>query len=336
MAVRPKNNKAVVSFAPISKESSYRTYRRPFWLPAPPYYILAVAISAAIFFLVWGILHEGEEMPWVPAGILASISIATAVVVREFFLRRARNQFLRAQKRLDYNLTSAASAQHKSKDSGNKLTIEKNAAILRNIERKSDAARVLGKLPDAHWEVFEICNEYLQITERELQTVGVGSPRLPALRLGREKVQEMHKFHLLAWASVETKTLTQEARIRATIAEKLETAQKALAVLDSALQFYPNEAELTASATAVEEFIASIKVSHWIEQAERSAFKGNYKRAISHYRDALFYLARENVRSEEREMIAEKINAEIEKLREISGEEKDKKQISPNRKRKND
>jgi tetratricopeptide (TPR) repeat protein len=295
---------------------------------------LAVAISAAIFFLVWGILHEGEEMPWIPAGILASISIATAVVVREFFLRRARNQFLRAQKRLDYNLTSAA--QHKSKDSNNKLTIEKNAAILRNIERKSEAARILGKLPDAHWEVFEICNEYLQITERELQTVGVGSPRLPALRLGREKIQELHKFHLLTWAAVETKTLTQEARIRATIAEKLETAQKALAVLDSALQFYPNEAELTASATAVEEFIASIKVSHWIEQAERSAFKGNYKRAVSHYRDALFYLARENVRSEEREMIAEKINAEIEKLREISGGEKDKKQISPNRKRKND
>ncbi|HEX9960971.1 MAG TPA: hypothetical protein VGB00_08565, partial [Pyrinomonadaceae bacterium] len=178
MAVRPKNNKAVVSFAPINKEGNYRTYRRPFWLPAPAYYILAAAISTAIFFLVWGILHEGEEMPWVPAGILASITIATAVVLREIFLRRARNQFLRAQKRLDFNLTSAV--QHKSKDS-NKLTLEKNAAILRNIERKSEAARVLGKLPDAHWEVFEICNEYLQITERELQTVGVGSPRLPAL-----------------------------------------------------------------------------------------------------------------------------------------------------------
>jgi tetratricopeptide (TPR) repeat protein len=334
LAVRPKNNKAVVSFTPISKESSYRTYRRPFWLPAPAYYILAVAISAAIFFLAWGILHEGEEMPWIPAGILASITLATAVVVREFFLRRARNRFLRAQNRLDYNLKSAA-AQHKNKES-NKLTIEQNAAIVRNIERKSEAAKVLGKLPDTHWEVFEICNEYLQITERELQTVGVGSPRLPALRLGREKVQELHKFHLLTWAAVETKTLTQEARIRATIAEKLETAQKALAILDSALEFYPAEAELIESATAVEEFIASIKISHWIEQAERSAFKGNYKRAISHYRDALFYLARENVRNEEREMIAEKINAEIEKLREISGEEKEKKQISPRRKRKDD
>jgi tetratricopeptide (TPR) repeat protein len=332
LAVRPKNNKAVVSFAPINKESNYRTYRRPFWLPAPAYYILAAAISAVIFFLVWGILHEGEEMPWIPAGILASITIATAVVLREIFLRRARNRFLRAQKRLDYNLTSAA--QHKSKDS-NKLTLEKNAAILRNIERKSEAARVLGKLPDAHWEVFEICNEYLQITERELQTVGVGSPRLPALRLGREKIQELHKFHLLTWAAVETKTLTQEARIRATIAEKLETAQKALAVLDSALEFYPDETELTESATAVEEFIASIKISHWIEQAERSAFKGNYKRAVSHYRDALFYLARENVRSDEREMIAEKINQEIEKLREIT-REKEKRQISPESKKKND
>jgi tetratricopeptide (TPR) repeat protein len=333
LAVGPKNKRAVVSFTPINKESGYRTYRRPFWLPAPAYYILAVAISAAIFFLVWGILHEGEEMPWIPAGILASITIAAAVIAREFFLRRARNRFLRAQKRLDYNLKSAAQ-QHKSKDS-NKLTIEQNAAILRNIERKSEAAKVLGKLPDAHWEVFEICNEYLQITERELQTVGVGSPRLPALRLGREKIQELHRFHLLTWAAVETKTLTQEARIRATIAEKLETAQKALAILDSALEFYPDETELNESATAVEEFIASIKISHWIEQAERSAFKGNYKRAISHYRDALFYLARENVRNEERELIAEKINAEIEKLREISGE-KETKQISPNRKRKDD
>lgn len=333
MAVRPKNNKAVVSFNPTVKESGYRTYRRPFWLPAPAYYVLAAAISAAIFFLVWGILHEGEEMPWIPAGMLASVTIASAVVLREFFLRRARNRFLHAQKRLDYNLNSAA-AQHKNKDS-NKLTLEKNAAILRNIERKSEAAKVLGKLPDAHWEVFEICDEYLRITEKELLTVGVGSPRLPALRLGREKIQELHKFHLLTWAAVETKAHTQEARIRATIAEKLETAHKALAVLDSALKFYPDEAELIESATAVEEFIASIKVSHWIEQAERSAFKGNYKRAISHYRDALFYLARENVRSEEREMIAEKINAEIEKLREIS-REKDKKQISPESKKKND
>lgn len=336
MIDRPKNKRVIVGgggFAPAGLKGENQPYRRPFWLPAPAYYVLTAAIAAAIFFLVWGILHEGEEMPWIPAGILACMTIATAVVLREFILRRRRNQFLLAQKRLDYNLKNVA--KQKSHDSSNKLTIEKNAAILKNIERKSEAARVLGKLSDAHWEVFEICNEYLKITEAELQTVGVGSPRLPALRLGREKIYELHKFHLLSWAAGESKALTQEAKIRVTIAEKLETAQKALAVLDSALQFYPNEAELIASAEAIEEFIASIKISHWIEQAERSAFKGNYKRAVSHYRDALFYLARENVRSQEREMIAEKINAEIEKLREISAAaaEADKKQISPDLKR---
>jgi hypothetical protein len=35
--------------------------------------------------------------------------------------------------------------------------------------------------------------------------------------------------------------LTQKAKNYATISEKLNTAQEALTVLDSALQFYPNE-----------------------------------------------------------------------------------------------
>lgn len=330
MAIRPKNRNAVVVGGGLSPIAP-RTYRRPFWLPAPAYYILVFAIATAIFFLAWGILHEGvpDDMPWIPAGVIASFFIAAAVVLREIFLRRARKRFLLAESRLEYNLNSVA--QIKNKES-NKLTVEKNAAILKNIERKSEAARVLGKLPDAHWEVFELCNEYLQIIERELPFVGVGSPRLPALRLGRDKVRELHKFHLLTWAAAESKTLTQEARVRVTIAEKLETAQKALVVLDSALQFYPNDEELTESSAAVAEFIASIKVSHWIEQAERSAFKGHYKRAISHYRDALFFLARENVRTDERELIAEKINFEIDKLREIS-REKERKQISPRKKK---
>jgi hypothetical protein len=65
-----------------------------------------------------------------------------------------------------------------------------------------------------------------------------------------------------------------------------------------------------------------MRVGHWIEQAERSAFKGNYKRAISHYKDALYFLARENQKSPEIEHIAEQINAEILKLKEKSSERK--------------
>ncbi len=294
-----------------------RKYRRPFWLPASNYYVLAIAVTIAFFFLVWGILQEGRgEMPWIPAGISASAVLIGAVVLREIILRRARNRYLSAQKQLDENLKNIARNPNVSQTL-RKLSIEQNAAIIKEIEKKSEAARILGKLSEGHLEVFEICDEYLRINKNELETVGAGSPRLAALRRGKDKVQAMHRFHLLAWAEIESRGLTLEAKNRVTISEKLEQAQRALTVLDSALQFYPEETELIESADALKEFIASIKISNWMEKAERSAFKGNYKRAMSHYRDALFFLARENLQRSEKDVVAEKINSEIARLREI-------------------
>src|SRR5580765_8162176 len=70
--------------------------RRPFWLPASNYYVLAVAVSATFFFFVWGFLHdEGEETPWVTAGVSSSLLLCGAVVLREVILRRSRDRFLR-------------------------------------------------------------------------------------------------------------------------------------------------------------------------------------------------------------------------------------------------
>jgi hypothetical protein len=295
-----------------------RAFRRPFWLPASNYYVLAIAVTIAFFFLAWGILNEGkDDTPWIPAGISASVVLIGAVILREVILRKARNRYLSAQKKLDHNLNNIG-LHGRSNQNANKLSIEKNAAIIKEIEKKSEAARILGKLPEGHLEVFEMCDEYLRVNKKELETVGIGSPRLAALRRGKERVQDLHRFHLLVWAEIESRGLTLEAKNRVTISEKLETAQRALTVLDSALQFYPGETKLVESADALREFVASIKISHWVEQAERSAFKGNYKRAISHYRDALFFLARENIQTEEKEFIAEKINSEITKLREIT------------------
>ncbi|HMS41882.1 MAG TPA: hypothetical protein PKE69_16750 [Pyrinomonadaceae bacterium] len=296
----------------------YSKYRRPFWLPASNYYILSFAVALVFFFLVWGLLHEeSDDMAYVPAGLGASLLLIGAVFLREVVLRKARNRYLLAERRLDYNLNNI-SLHRPPNQNPNKLTLEQNAAIIGQIRKKSEAAQILGKLSDGHWEVFEMCNQYLGLNEKEIQTVGVGSPRLAGLRRGKEIVGQLHKFHLLAWAEIESRALTQEAKNNVTISEKLKTAQKALTVLDSALQFYPNEVKLLESEIALREFAASIKISHRLEQAERAAFQGNNKRAISHYRDALFFLARENVREEEKEIIAEKINTEIAKLREIS------------------
>jgi hypothetical protein len=84
--------------------------------------------------------------------------------------------------------------------------------------------------------------------------------------------------------------------------------------LDSALKVYPDEPELNQSKVAIREFIASVKVAHWVELAERSAFKGHYRRAIERYQDALFYLNRETVDADLRTAGAVRIASEIEAL----------------------
>lgn len=312
MTGRPNRTNQLRRFPPPVKNDTAK-YRRPFWLPASNYYILAAAVAIAFFFLVWGILHDGDEAPWVPAGIGGSAILIGAVLLREIVLRKARNRYLLVQKKLDFTLDTAA-LHAKANASEKKLTLERNAQIIKQIQKKSDAAKVLMKLSDGHQEVFELCGEYLEINRRELETVGAGSPRLAGLRRGREIIRDLHKFHLMAWAEIESRQLTQEARNRATITEKTETAQKALGVIQTALQFYPEERRLVESEEAVREFVTSIRVSHFVEQAERSAFKGNYKRAINHYKDALFFLARENKPSRDTDLLAEKINLEIQKI----------------------
>ncbi|MBS1793773.1 MAG: hypothetical protein JSS81_07960 [Acidobacteria bacterium] len=297
-------------------------YRRPFWLPASNYYILAAAISIAFFFLVWGVLQEGGEPgPWIPGGVGGSLILIGAVFLREIVLRKARNRYLLVQKRLDYTLDNATLRTQNQKPS-KKLTLEKNAEIIKQIQKKSQAAKVLMKLSEGHREVFELCGEYLEVNRRELETAGAGSPRLAGLRRGREIVRDLHRFHLLTWAEIESRQFTQDAKSRITMAEKSETAQKALNVLQTALRFYPQERALVESESAVREFIVSIRVAHFIEQGERAAFKGNHKRAISHYKDALFFLAREGSRGRETDLLAEQINKEIQNILEISTKNK--------------
>lgn len=324
MNQRPDGEYQIQRFSQKRYDRSPAPFRRPVWLPAPSYYILAAAATIAFFFFVWGVLHEGnDDAPLLIAGIGASLLLGGSVVLREVFLRKARNRYLSAERKLDYNLRSFPTQPGIAREP-DKLSLEKNAALIKNIQKKSEAARSLGKISRGHLEVFEICGEYLSLAERQMEMIRAGSPRLAGLRRGREIVGELHRYHLLSWAEIESRSLTQKAKNYVTISEKLNTAQEALTVLDSALQFYPDEPQLTESESALKGFIASIKVSHWIEQAERAAFKGNRKRAVSLYRDALFFLAREDVRSEEREAIAEKINAEIESLRALSA----KKEIS--------
>lgn len=302
--------------------ASRTTARRPFWLPASNYYVFSVALSVAFFFLMWGILHDGgEETPWITAGVSASLLLCGAVILREVILRRVRNNFLRQQKRMDSSVFDAYSRLGENRNQ-HKLTLEKNAAILREIRRKSEAAQVLNKFSAGHREVFELCTEYLELNEGELKTVNPGSSRLAALLKGRASAAEYHHYHMLKWAEIESRSMTNDANGRVNTGKKIEAAQNALNVIDVALASYPSESSLLESRELLGEMVVSIKVSRWVERAERAAFKGDHAKAKSLYRDALFYLGRDNIQNDERERAATIINAEIEKIRALEGGER--------------
>ncbi len=300
---------------------SRTTGRRPFWLPASNYYVFSVALSAAFFFVMWGVLHDAsEETPWITAGVSSSVLLCGAVILREVILRRARNKFLRQQNLMDHSVFDAYSRLGEDRNR-NKLTVEKNSAILREIRQKSEAAQVLNKFSSGHREVFELCSDYLERIEGELKLIGPNSNRLGSLLKGRTLAVEYHRFHMLKWAEIESRSMTSDANNLANTTKKIEAAQSALNVIDLALESYPSESNLLQSHEVLTEMIVSIKVSHWAERAERSAFKGNYARARSLYRDALFYLGRDNIHNEDRKQAAAFINAEIEKIRNLEGGE---------------
>lgn len=288
--------------------------RRPFWLPASNYYVLAVAVSAGTFFLVWGVLQDGhDEAPWIAAGMIASGTLIGAVLMREVILRTARNRFLENQRRLDRSLHGIIPAV--PRDNPDKLTLERNSFIIQEIRRKSEAAKVLGKLPDAHREVFEMCTEYIAAAERELPLVGVGSPRIAALRKGREQAAGYQHFHLLKWAEIEARALTQEAQGHARLSERLEALRKALGVVKFALGVYPDDHSLIESDAVLSEALQTTRVSHLIEKAERSEQKGNHSRALFHYKAAISILNDTEIRSEdERGRITAKIDGEVERI----------------------
>lgn len=317
MARRANGANQVQRFSPRNDGYTLSKYNRPFWFPAQNYYLSVAALTIVIFFVIWAILSEGdEENPWLSATIVSVSFTLSGVFLREVLLKKLRKRYLLIEKRLDDNLANSK-VKHKSDLRDGKLTIEKNTGIIAKIRQMSEAAKVLSNLPDGHFEVFQACNEYLSLNNKELKTVGVGSPRIAALIKGRNTVQKLHKFHLLNWAEIQARSLTSQANRLFSASDKMEKAEKALNVLESALKFYSDEKKLIDSRELIKKFIVSIKVSQHIEQAQHAAGEMDYDEAISLYKKALFLLSRINASNDERQPLVESINQEIEKISQL-------------------
>jgi hypothetical protein len=279
--------------------------------------LTSIFVSVAVFFGLWWLLAlSGDEAPLLPAGLAASVVLLVAFAAREVVMRRA---WARYTHELEMRMGSEGvqpSTAGLQRPAARKTSVHATATSLRALQQRLAQADESGaQNPAAHLEAFRLCEQYLSSTEETIRASGTAADVRVALRAGQERVRGLQKHHLLSWVRGEAQRLTHEAQRRVSVSDRIETAMRALDVINEALQFYPAEPELRDSALAVHNFITSVKVAHWVELAERAAFRGRYTRAVARYRDALFYLSRAEMSEDAREEAAARINREIEMLR---------------------
>lgn len=298
------------------KNAARRRDMRSRMPPTTGYLVAAMMISAVLFVALWWMLREGgDESPWLLSGLAAGVVILVAVAAREVVLRRAWSRYTFEQE----TRGSGGDALRTSKmhaPGRQAAGVHASAVALRALQQRLAEAEATGAGgPEAHLEAYRLCEQYLANAEDAMRSNGASPDVRVALHAGQERVRALQKHHLLAWARGEATRLTHESQRRVRVSDKIETAQRAIDVIDEALRIYPGEPELRESATAVRDFVATVKVAHWVELAERSVFRGKYARGIARYRDALFYLSRAEMGEDARGAAANRINREIELLR---------------------
>ena len=280
-------------------------------MPSSAGYLMGAFVAAmALFFgLWWMLVSGGDEAPWIPAGLAASVILLVALSAREVIMRRAWTRYLLDQ-RGEPSVRMSGERNSTARKSQSSSLLSSAWRVIQKQSAEADSE----SNPESHFDVFHLCQDYLNSTDEALRANSLPAEKRIAIKAGQERVRALQKHHLLTWARDSSRSLTYDAQQRARTSDKIEAANRALHCLESALKFYPDELELKESSLAIQEFVGSVKVAHWVELAERAAFKGHYRRAIERYKDALFYLNRETVKEEIRVPGLERIGREIESL----------------------
>src|SRR6185369_8534195 len=82
-------------FFPRGPRSHSRAPTRARMPSSTGYLISAIVIAVGLFFGLWWILVSGgDEAPWLPAGLAASVVLLVALSAREVVMRRAWTRYL--------------------------------------------------------------------------------------------------------------------------------------------------------------------------------------------------------------------------------------------------
>src|ERR1044072_8253842 len=173
------------------------------------YFVSAIAIALGLFFGLWWILVSGgDEAPWLPAGLAASVVLLVALSAREVVMRRAWTRYL-----LENGIRENPSRSRQSGRSQKKgFSASLHSAALRAIQKQSTTADRPGSAPEMHLDVAQLCNDCCASSDEEVRSGSFGSKKRIALRAGQERVRALHRHHLLTWARTQSQLLTHEAQ----------------------------------------------------------------------------------------------------------------------------
>jgi hypothetical protein len=271
---------------------------RPFWYYASTYYILLFAFSCLISIIISvAFMESEEEFPVFGAFFVFLALFCLGIFVRGRIKKRISTQIL-----LENNKRGERFLVRQKNFYDKKLTSAESERLVAKIEKKSEAAKLLGNLSEVHKEVFEQCNGYLKLIDDELKSAGIGSPRIAGLRKGRDKVRKIHKEHLLKWVANESEELTKASNALMTSTEKIASGKRVLLVLKTASDFYPSEKRLIESIFAVNEFINATKIMETREYSRPDDSNNGFVEAKTIDRDSLLKSTELNLNIEKNDL----------------------------------
>jgi hypothetical protein len=136
-------------------------------MPSSFGYLLAAFVAAIALFLGlwWTLVSGGDEAPWIPAGLAAIVVLLVALSAREVVMRRAWTRYLLDQ---GNEKSARTSGEHTRPQQKTKASSGMSAA-LQNVQKHSEEADA-GASPEAHFEVFHLCQDYLAAADDTLRS----------------------------------------------------------------------------------------------------------------------------------------------------------------------
>src|ERR1043165_7723022 len=181
-------------FFPRGPRSHSRAPTRARMPSSTGYLVSAIVIAGGLFFGLWWILVSGgDEAPWLPAGLAASVVRLVALSAREVVMRRAWSRYL-----LENGISQkppSRSQRPGSRSQKKGFSASMPSAALRAIQKQSSSADRPGSTPEMHLDVAHLCHDYLASSDEAIRSGNFGSEKGIALRAGQERVRALHRHH---------------------------------------------------------------------------------------------------------------------------------------------